>query len=80
MVITEGNAAAVGNRLKNITANPNFLNKHDVVLTIDILEKVVDVQNSSELVRISCLTRHLVLSICSANENFLSCYSLENLW
>ena len=47
MVITDANAAAVSNRLKNITADPNFLNKHDVVLTLDILEKVVDRMNSS---------------------------------
>jgi len=47
MVITDANAAAVSNRLKNITADPRFLNKHDVVLTLDILEKVVDRMNSS---------------------------------
>ena len=47
MLITDSNAAAVSNRLKNITADRKFLNKHDVVLTLDILEKVVNKQNTS---------------------------------
>ena len=47
MLITDANAAAVSNRLKNITADRKFLNKHDVVLTLDILEKVVDKRNTS---------------------------------
>ena len=46
MVITDANAAAVSNRLKNITADRKFLNKHDVVLALDILEKVVDKQDT----------------------------------
>ena len=53
LAINERNAAAVGKRLQNITANPIFLNKHDVVLTVGILEKVVNAHNSSELV--SCI-------------------------
>lgn len=76
MVITEGNAAAVGNRLKNITANPNFLNKHDVVLTIDILEKVVDVQNSSELLGESLV--EAVSNVLKANKTVLAESEITN--
>ena len=53
MIITDANAAAVSNRLKNITADRKFLNKHDVVLALDILEKVVDQRNISGEVSIS---------------------------
>lgn len=49
--MTDDNAVSIGMRLKNITSDQTFLNKHDVVLTLDILEKVVNAQNTSELVR-----------------------------
>ena len=52
MIITDANAAAFSNRLKNITADRKFLNKHDVVLALDILEKVVDQRNISGEVRL----------------------------
>ena len=51
IVITEENAVSVGERLKNLTSNPTVLNKNDITLTADILEKIVQSENKSKEVQ-----------------------------
>ena len=63
MVITDANAAAVSNRLKNITADRKFLNKFDVVFALDILEKVVDNGNTSGEVLINLIKKRRLFNI-----------------
>ncbi|XP_066925498.1 uncharacterized protein [Clytia hemisphaerica] len=76
MVITDANAAAVSNRLKNITADRTFLNKHDVVLTLDILEKVVNKQNTSGEIGQSLV--EAVSNVLKANKTVLSESEITN--
>lgn len=49
MLITKKNAASVSMRLQNMTSDRGNLNKHDVELTIEILEKVVTVENTTDI-------------------------------
>ncbi|XP_065673373.1 uncharacterized protein LOC100210872 isoform X2 [Hydra vulgaris] len=76
VIITPVNAAGIGKRLQNITADPNFLNKHDITLTLDILEKVVDVENGSRLIGEALVTA--VSNVLKANKTVLDESEISN--
>ena len=75
MLITKRNAAAVSYRLQNITSDRKNLNKHDVELTIDILEKVVSVENTTDIGE--SLT-NIVSNVLKANKSVLAESEMTN--